>query len=282
MGSIKKASRLSAAYIKNNIRSGYFLLSVLLFAGLMYFSTHSEIGKAESGAWYFLRFAYTNGTTSYLLPVVCAISSSLMFCREIRNGLFVLTYFRTGKRSYAFALCLAGAVTAFTVAIVGSMLYLAAISGTVSLIGGNEHTLHNAILAYANGQLMAEGNYILYYMITVLTQASFCAFMAAVTVLSSTFLQDPYLTIVSPMVIYIVITNGLRIFGATRLVNPYYVFSSLNYMYLSLHPPDGMEEIINFSMDSCLYPFVYAIVGIITCALLTYAALYKKTERNSK
>ncbi len=284
---MNRCINLVGQYIRKNCCSYYFLVSVVIYSGLLFASTFKEIqwhvaNNADAGLYYYLRFAYQNGSTSYILPIVCAISSCMTFCREWRSGAFLYYYSRAGRFSYACASCISSAVTAFITAFAGGLLYVIATSGVTSFAGDQEGVMLEQITAvYANGQLIADGQYVLYYFLALATQGAFMAFMAALTMLISTFLLDPYLTMVSPMVLYILLTNIISMLGLPMLMNPYHVFSSLNIVNKIMYADmlKSTENAYNFSIWSCLYPFAYTIAGIIIFSVLTHLSLRNKLER---
>ncbi len=284
---MNRCINLVGQYIRKNCCSYYFLVSVVIYSGLLFASTFKEIqwhvaNNADAGLYYYLRFAYQNGSTSYILPIVCAISSCMTFCREWRSGAFLYYYSRAGRFSYACASCISSAVTAFITAFAGGSLYVIATSGVTSFSGDQEGVMLEQITAvYANGQLIADGQYVLYYFLALATQGAFMAFMAALTMLISTFLLDPYLTMVSPMVLYILLTNIISMLGLPMLMNPYHVFSSLNIVNKIMYADmlKSTENAYNFSVWSCLYPFAYTIAGIIMFSVLTHLSLRNKLER---
>lgn len=275
MKACRRYINLSSRYIVNNVESVYFVVAVIIYAGILFISIASDFYRGSGeGLHYYLHFAFVNKYKGFL-ATVSSVPAILNFSKEWRHEFFVYTFSRSGKRIYPFAICNAAAITAFLVALLGTLAFSLAVLVREPLYPGNEILLSSCINNYANGALMAEGRYVLYYFLTMVLQCSMSAFYAAASTFIATIVVDPYLTIVFPMVLCIFATAILARLKVPMAVNPYYVFNGSNILLYIF--ADGTEY--NFSLLSCLYPHIYAFAGILLFGILSCVSLSKKIER---
>jgi len=269
-----RACRLIRGYTKRGILSIFFPASILIFAMVMFLSVWDEMktGLSSSGVYYYMRFAYA--TTMYFLMIICTIPSALQFSKEWRSSYYLFSCSRIGRLGYSVSLIFSAALLAFLTAVAGGTLFLLISSLKVPLISDGDPGLIYCIEAYANGGLMAEGKYFLYYFLMIVAQSALCALMSAFAVLVSVFFTDPFVTSVSPMMVFIIITNLMSIAGIPQLANPYYVFSTNGYNFRLMNP----NEKYNFSVASCLYPFLYLIVFLVILTFLVNISLKNRYE----
>lgn len=271
-----KSLRLFASYIKNIVKSWYFPVAIILYAAVLFISTYGDYKVSETaGAEYFIHYAFMNGSTSYFLPVICALASATVFCREWISGYFVFTCSRIGKFGYIAAIQGSAALSAFIVSALGTLIYFGIICIKFPIISTDPNLINGIIQGYTYGGLIGEGKIMLYYALTIILQGAFSALLSSAAVVVSMFIVNPYLTIVSPMVLYIVVSNAMSVLSLPRMLNPYYVFS--NFKYVNIAFGDTGEN--TFNLIAGLYPFTYAIAFIILASIFMYLIISKKYER---
>lgn len=275
---IRRCIYLSLAYVKNSVRSWYFIAAVVLYFFILFMSTYSDFKSSETaGAIYFLHYAFMNGSTSYFLPVICALVASTEFCREWKSGYLIFTYTRTGRGGYAASLHFSAAFVAFLVSIIGTCIYFAVICTRFPIISADVD-LQNIINTYANGGLLKENKVFLFVAISIITQANLDALLASSAVFIALIFPDPYLTTVSPMVIYIVITNIMSLMDLPCMVNPYYVFSGFKYMDIAF----GDMNSNSFNLFAGAYPILFTIAWIVMLSILMGILINRKYERREE
>ncbi len=272
---IRRCIYLSLAYVRNSVLSWYFIAAVVLYFLILFMSTYSDFNSSGSAdAIYFLHYAFMNGSTSYFLPVICALAASTVFCREWKSGYLVFTYTRAGRRGYVASLHFSAAFVAALVSIVGTCIYFAVICARFPVIRADVD-LQNIISTYANGGLLKENKVFLFVAISIITQASLDALLASSAVFVALVFPDPYLTTVSPMVIYIVITNIMSLIDLPRMINPYYVFSGFKYVNIAF----GDTGSNAFNLLAGVYPILFAIAWIIMLSIIMGIQINRKYER---
>ncbi len=275
MMKIKRCIYLSLAYVQNSVRSWYFIAAVVLYFIILFMSTYSDFNSSGSaGAIYFLHYAFMNGSTSYFLPVICALAASTVFCREWKSGYLIFTYTRAGRGVYVASLHFSAAFVAFLVSIIGTCVYFAVICTRFPVISA-DFDLQNIISTYANGGLLKENKVFLFVAISIITQASLDALLSSSAVFAALAFPDPYLTTVSQMVIYIVVTNVMSLIGLPRMINPYYVFSGYKYVNIAF----GDTGSNSFHLIAGVYPILFAIAWIIMLSIIMGILINRKYER---
>ena len=275
MPKLRRCINLSGAYIRCNICSFYFAGAVILFAFILYISVADDFAAGfGEGIHYYLHFALL-GKYKPFLTCVCAVPSILNFSREWRNEAFLYYYSRTGKISYSYAVCISSAFTSFITAVSGCVVFIVFLSFREPFYPGNELLLSSCIEGYNYGILMQSGDYILYYLFTVLLQGVMTAFFSAAAVCISTVIIDPYLSVISPIIISPFITKVMDIVGIAKVLNPEHVYNDAR-MLSNLFNPDKTSSL---SFYEIAYPYIYTVVAIALFGILIHVSLNKKTER---
>ena len=273
---MKTAFNCVGMYCLYAFRSIKFWAACLIYLLLLIFGT-ADFYNESAGVYYLLHYALQNGTKEFGL-VVCAIPAAGIFADEWCSGRFVYSYTRAKTLPYAVSVVLSAFLIAAATYIAANAAYILIFSITNPIVGVLDDTSFvQSMMSYANGGLMLKGNVGGYYIINALTGGCNVGIFSALAVLVSVIITNSYIATVSPMILYIFITNFMNFLNIPRIANPYYIFSGGHYVFSDLTP----NSADNFSIISMAYPFVYALCVVAIIAMAALFGINRKYEKNS-
>lgn len=263
-------------YIWKTLKSARSWCGMLLYIGLLAVISRDIIGP-DSDIPYIFHYAFAN-STSYFLLVICALPASAVFAEEWKAKRFVSIYTRAKKKGFAASVILSSFLSAFCLSVTASVIYLGILSFSYPITGEitDIHFIQSAE-TYANGKLLLSGNTFLYYLISFGTQGCLMGLFSALSTMLSVKLTDPYIAVVMPMVLYIVITNICGIINLPTAVNPYYIYSPsdmLNRSFFS-HSSNYCPK---FSVFAALYPMIFSVIFLLLFTVIVNFWIKKKYE----
>lgn len=263
----KKFFKTVGVYTGRGIFSLRFLGCTLVLALLMFSFVESDYFRHFDVTLYYFYMNVGEGYSTDLLNMIAALPAITLFCEDYSSGKFLLTYARTGKKIYPFAVTLSSGITT---AILVTVSYL--IFSAVILLGGYPAVpdLEPAVLRWetiglANSALLPTVP-VLFYALWIVREAMCTAVYSMLGILLSVFITNIHLTIVSPLMmsmLYDIFNRVIRL--------PFWMdFGSVYSGSLSLFFGFGgtLDDEI-FSPISAVYPFIYTIISVIIISIIT-------------
>lgn len=260
-------------YLEKTLKSPSFWLAAAAYIGILLIISQ-DLFSPLADVSYIMHYAFAN-STSYFLFVICALPSAAIFAEEWNAKRFVSVYTRAKKRWFSASMIISSFLSALLVSMIAATIFMLMISFKYPLFGDPADIgFIQQMDTYTNGELMISGNWLLYYFSDLLLQGSLMGVFSAMSTMISIKLTDPHISVVLPMVLYIVITNVCNILSVPVFLNPYRVYSHSRYM-LDVFSPSSER---NFSVISMLYPHFYTLFFLVLFIMITHFWVKKKYE----
>lgn len=271
---MKRFISTTGMYLAKSLCRAKFWLAVMLYIGLLTLVSQDLISP-EATVCYILHYAFAN-STSYFLLVICAFPNAAVFAEEWAAKRFVASYTRSKKDPFAASMIISSFLSAFTVSVIASVIFMTILSINYPLVGDvSDIGFIQAMGGYANGGLALSGNYFLYYFMEFVTQGCLMGLFSALSTLLSIKLTDSNIAVIMPMILYIIITNVMSLLSVPKLLNPYHIYSQSGTVYRTFFP-NGAES---FSIISMLYPLIYTAVLLSVFVIAAYFMIKRKYEK---
>ena len=273
---LKRVLSVIFVNVSNALRSARFWGMVVLYVLLLIYSVRYTfyIGQPVS---FTLTDALMVDTESFLL-LICAVPSASLFADEWCSGRFLFSYLRTKKLGYAVSTMLSTFIISALVSIIALSLFIIGLSFINPLVGDIEsESYFIRTMMTTNGELLIKGHIFPYYLLTVLTFSCFMGTMSTFAALVSVWLTNPYIAMVSPVVLIELFQILLGLFHLPVLGDPRIAFSMLNHPYQLLVHESGM----GLSVISTLYPFIYTLICLVIIIFLAFVLIKRKYAVNS-
>lgn len=262
--------------VSNALRSARFWGAVILYVLLLIYTIRHTfyIGQPVS---FTLTDALVANTEDFLL-LICAVPSAALFAEEWCSGRFLFSYLRTKKLGYAASTMLSTFIISVLVSVIALSLFIIVLSFINPVIGNLEdETFFYRTMFSTNGELLINGHIFLYYALTVLNYSCFTGTMSAFAALVSVWLTNPYIAMVSPIVLTKLFEIPVKIFHLPALAVPRMAFHMMNAPYQILVDKSGMGA----SVISTLYPYIYTFVCLTVIIFLAHVLIKRKYAVNS-
>lgn len=260
-------------YLEKTLGSLRFWLAAAAYVGILLIISQ-DLFSPPASVSYIMHYAFSN-STSYFLLAVCALPSAAVFAEEWNAKRFVSVYTRAKKLRFSASMIISSFLSALLVSLTATTFFMLMISFKYPLCGDPADIgFVQQLDTYANGALPVSGNWFLYYFSDLLLQGSLMGVFSAMSTMISVKLTDPHISVVLPMVLYIVITNICGLLNVPVFLNPYRVYSHSRYL-LNAFSPDSER---NFSLISMLYPHIYTLFFLAIFIVITYFWVKKKYE----
>lgn len=271
---MKRFFSITGMYLMKTFRGVKFWCSVALYIGLLLLISQDLISP-DATVYYILHYAFAN-STSYFLLIICALPNAAIFAEEWSAKRFVAVYTRAKKAPFSASIIASSFLSAFFVSFIASAVYLIILSFNFPLCGDlSEIDFLQIMGGYANGGLAVRGNYFLYYFMEFVTQGCLMGLFSAFATLLSIKLTDSNISVVTPMILYIFVTNIMSLFPFPKLLNPYHVFSQSGTVFRTFFP----ESTSNFSVISMIYPLIYTAVILFLFTVISHFMIIRKYEK---
>lgn len=270
-----------SGYIRRGIISPAFLISTALCTLLMFFFVADQADPKNyynlPGLHYFLdRVAHIG--MDYLIMMIAAFPAAIMFYDDWKSGYFKFIILRTGRRKYTFAVTFAAGVTAAAVMILSyTVLSIYILSKFPAVTDVDMSTLRISTLGFPNSGLLYTGQAFLCYLLYFLTRGAMAAFFAVFAVFQSMLITNRHLTLISPVLIYILYFSFNLFSVLPAVVNPFVLYWNGFKLYLVFGgTPDGSL----FSPIAAIYPTLFTIAIMVALALVEAKILHSKMNRS--
>ncbi len=199
----------------------------------------------------------TFSTFSLLNYVLCAIPYANSFSNDYKTNYFRPIIMRSGKRSYAVSKVLATAISGAFCLIVGELVYMLICSFFGGAVSVNEISELNtgsteAFSNIANANVLLSGNYIGYFVLLAIHRGLIGSFLSLIALGVSLKIQNVFVIISSPLLVYYFIEN--------LLMN----FLKLPQTFNIANIFDGRISVVDSR-----YMFLYSLLfALVTCILI--------------
>ncbi len=229
------------------------------------------------GLYYFLDLVDHKGSR-YFLMMIAAFPGALMFYDDWKSGNFKFIISRAGRGKYAFAVTLAAGITASAVMCVSYILFSAFLLTKFPIVPEIEpEKLRSLTFGFPNSGLIHIGHAILCYILYFLMKGTMAAFFAIVAVFQSIIITNKPLTIISPVLIYIIYFSFNFFYITPTLLNPFVIYWNGYKLYLVF---GGTEDGSLFSPFAAVYPIMFTVAVAIISPLIETKILRIKMNRS--
>lgn len=246
---------------------------------LMFFvyEQYSSEYYVPPGLYYFLQQA-DNSASVYLIMMITAFPAAMLFYDDWTSGNFKFIISRVGRKKYAIAVTLAEGITAAAVMILSYVIF----SGVVLLKfpavpDMDTETLRAYSLGFPNSGLLYTGNAFWCYLLYFLTRGAMSAFFAVIAIFQSMLITNKHLTIISPVLVYILYFSFNLYYIFPALINPFVLYRNGYKLYLEF---GGTPEGSLFSPAAGLYPLIFTIIIVAVLSIAEAIILRKKMNKD--
>lgn len=267
-------------HVKRGIFSFEFLICTGLCFFLMTFFINSLYPKHYDdtlGLFYFLQRAENSGSI-YMIMMVAVFPAAMLFYDDWMSGNFKFIVPRIGCKKYTFAITFAAAITAGAVMVVSLTAFSIYVLAKCPAIPDLEPTALRALsFGFPNSGLLCTGNAFLCYFLYFLTKGSMAAFFAVVAVLQSMIITNKPLTVISPVLVYIIYFSFNLFYILPTLINPFVLFRNGYKLYLVF---GGTQEGSLYSPIAGMFPIFFSIVFAVIVSLIEIKVLRSKMNKS--
>ena len=258
------------------LRSLRFWSAVILYIFMLIYAIRYTFYIGQPVSYTFWN-ALTVNTETFLL-LICAMPSAALFAEDWCSGRFMYSYLRTKKLGYAASTMLSTFIISALVSIIALSLYIIGLSFINPVIGDVEDMNYCIqTMMTTNGELLINGHIFSYYALTVLNYSCFMGTMSAFGALLSVWLTNPYIAMVSPIVLIKLFEIPVLLFHLPPLIEPRVAFSLMNHPYHILIDGSGY----GVHIISTLFPYFYALVCLTVIIFLAHIFIKRKYAANS-
>ena len=253
--------------VKRGILSPMFLLSTALCTTFMVLFVAEYLDPSlhpyPTGLHYFLNTADHKGAT-YLIMMIVAFPAATMFYDDWKTGYFKFLIPRAGRKKYAFAVTLAAGVTAAAAMIMSYLIFSTIILSRFPAVSDLDPSrLRDNTMGFLNGGLLCTGHAFLCYLLYFLTKGAMAAFFAILAVFQSMLITNRHLTLISPVLIYILYFSFNLFYILPAVLNPFVLYWNGLKLYLVF---GGTMDGDFFSPFAAIYPMLFT--AVITAVLI--------------
>lgn len=217
---MKSVLKTLGANLKQAILSKYFIIVVLLTFGLYLTSSYEIFIKLSmrpnTDVLYFFGFLHNVGIYESMLVLCSVLPFGLSFYFDWSNKNYYFSVARCGKKSYSISKICATAVSGGAAIALGMLLFLVFISFFVPWVDVKGSEYGSYVSAFQNSiaagtvqypcltTYLLEGNYVLFYALSLYLIFLYGAFWAVVGLCASAYIPNPFITVFSPYILLFV------------------------------------------------------------------------------
>lgn len=277
---MKAFFRTFAMYFKRGLSTPTFYICLVLCTLMMMFFTitvYTNTYYTPPGLYYFLDRVDHSGSI-YLIILVAVFPSATLFCNDWRSGNFKFVILRVSRGKYTIAVTFAAGAIAASVMILSYMLFsiyvLIRFPGVPNI---NADILKENSYGFPNSGLLFTGHAFWCYFLYFITRGAMAAFFAAVAIFQSIVVTNKQLTLISPILIYIVYFSFNIYDILPPLLNPYVLFRNGYKLYLVF---GGREDGSLYSPIAAIYPIIFCTIATVILSLIEIRILHLKMNRS--
>lgn len=277
---MKEFLRLFRRYLKRGIISPTFIICTALSMLLMFFLTAEQINPEQyrnpPGLHYFLSSA-SDINIVYFMLMLTSLPAATMFYDDWKSGNIKFILPRAGRVRYAFAVTTAAGITSAAVMMLAYIIYSIFILSKFPLVTNLEpNALRASTLGFPNSGLICEGKPILCYILYFISKGAMAAFFSAFSIFQSMLITNKRLTLISPVLIYILYFSFNLFYVLPAVVNPFVMYWNSYKLYLVF---GGTQDGRLFSPFAGIYPLIFTVLITVVLSLLETKLLRYKMNR---
>lgn len=206
--------RAFSVELRRSLLSGSSLVMLLLLVAWQFFNVLFNIlsNTFELESWVTLLDWGNNGWFCDMLLVIATIGYAWSYCQDSECGYRDQALGRVGIGAYCLSKILAVILSAFFTAVVAVGAFALFWYVTDGPVTDPENVGVSGYL-----RLVAEGKTGLYLLFRLCHTGLICAWAAVTGLAVSAFVRNTYITILSPLLLYMILNVGLRLAGVTFL-----------------------------------------------------------------
>lgn len=267
-------------HIRRGIFSPAFFICTGLCAIIMLFFIHSIYLSSyyvSPGLYYFLDRADKSGSI-YLIMMITVFPSAMLFYDDWTSGSFKFIIPRVGRKKYTCAVTFAAGITAAAVMILSYIIFTICILAKFPAVSDlDADALRASSLGFPNSGLLYTGHAFLCYLLYFLTRGAMAAFFAVFAIFQSIIITNKHLTVISPVLTYILYFSFNLFYFLPSLVNPFVLYRNGYKLYLVF---GGTEDGSLYSPIAGIYPIIFSIIISITLSIIEAVMLRSKMNKN--
>lgn len=268
-------------HIRRGIISPIFLICTVLCTFLMVLFVAEyldpSIQRTPLGLHYLLDRVDHRGAI-YLIMMITAFPGATMFYEDWTSGNFKFIFPRVGRMKYSFAVMIAAGITAAAVMIASYVIFtFVALARFPAVSDQDINALRSASFGFPNSGLLYTGRAFLCYLLYFLTRGAMAAFFSVVAIFQSIIITNKHLTIISPVLVYILYFSFNLFNFLPTLLNPFVLFRNGYKLYLVF---GGTEDGSLFSPIAAVYPMIFLTVTVVLLSLIGSKLLSSKMNRS--
>lgn len=282
---MKELFKTFSGYIRRGIISPAFIISAAVCTLLMFFflgdradpNGYYDLPGFQPGLNQFLNYVDHAGM-EYMIMAIAAFPAATMFYDDWKTGYFKLVVPRVGRKKYTFSVTLAAGVTAAAVMILSYTIFsIYILSKFPAVFDLSPNELRERTIGFPNSGLLYTGHVFLCYLFYFLTRGAMAAFFAVFAVFQSMLFTNRHLTLISPVLIYILYFSFNLYYVLPVVVNPFLLYRNGFQLYLVF---GGTLDGSLFSPIAAIYPTLFTIVIMVGLALVEAKILRLKMNRS--
>lgn len=278
---MKEFFRLLNGYIKRSILSPVFFACTAICTLMLVFFVAEYIDPEQystlQGLHYFLSRIDGKGSV-YLVMMITAFPATSLFYDDWKSGKFKFIISRAGRLKYTFSVTIAAGVTASAVMILSYIFFSIFILSRFPVVSDvSPNILRESTIGFPNSGLLYTGHAFLCYFLYYLTRGAMAAFFAVVALLQSMLITNKHLTVISPVLIYIIYFSFNLFYILPALVNPFVLFKNGYKLYLVF---GGTQDGSLFSPVAAIYPLIFLAVIMTVFPLIEAKILRYKMNKS--
>ncbi len=266
-------------HLKRGILSPMFLICTIICSLMMVFLANDTLAVNYynlPGLYFFLSQVDNKGSV-YLTTMITAFPAAMLFYDDWKSGNFKFQITRVGRRKYTFAVTFSAGITSAGVMILSyvifSLIVLAKFPAVPSI---DAETLRVSTLGFPNSGLLYTGNAFWCYLLFFLTKGAMSAFFAVIAILQSIVFTNKHLTMISPVLVYIIYFSFNLFYILPTVVNPFVLFKNGYKLYLVF---GGTQDGSLFSPIAGIYPVIFSTIIAVLLSLIESRMLLRKMNK---
>lgn len=272
--------RTFVLYFKRGISTPTFYICLVLCTLMMMFFTttvYTNTYYTLPGLYYFLDRVDHSGSI-YLTLLVTVFPSATLFYNDWASGNIKFIISRVSRRKYAIAVTFAAGAIAASVMILSYILFSIYVLTRFPVVPNiSADILRENSYGFPNSGLLYTGRAFLCYFLYFVTRGVMAAFFAVVAIFQSIVVTNKRLTLISPILMYVVYFSFNIYDILPSLINPFVLFRNGYKMYLVF---GGTEDGSLYSPIASIYPIFFFATSTIILSLIGSRVLRLKMDRS--
>lgn len=253
--------------LKTDLFKGFFsvgfLVAVIAVALFKYLGSLSFASSADS---VFLLY-FNSDTSSFgsIRYVLTALPFASVFISDLKNNYVIPQAMRSSVKKYAVSKVISAAICGMTALFLGELLFVIVSSFFLPLATTDENMLAITMDAMAYGSIAKNGNYILYFIVTVFSRSLVAIPLAITAMLISTKIENHFVVVFSPLIVYYILLQ------VTAVLPPWLTFRGIF---------NGVSNLFGNAAVNILYTVGFSLVSGIILGLICIKFMVRRIHND--